>query len=76
MRATAAPAIPPITDDLPDRVWTYEEMGDRSAVLRWDRIGGGWRTTWPDGSRSHAHSTRELRRYGRPSGEPLAPIAD
>jgi hypothetical protein len=68
--------VPPITDGLPDRVWTYEEMGDRSAVLVWDRIGGGWRTTWADGSRSHAHSTRELRRYGRPSPEPLTPIED
>ena len=68
--------IPAIADGLPDRVWTYEEMGDRSAVLQWDRVGGGWRTTWQDGTRSHAHSTRELRRYGRPSTVPLTPMED
>ena len=75
-RLLPAPAIPLIADGLPNRVWTYEEMGDTSAVLEWERTGGGWRATFPDGSRSWAHSTRELRRYSRPSATPLTPTKD
>ena len=70
--ATVLPAI----DGLPNTVWTYEEMGDRSAVLQWDRIGGGWRTTYASGEQSGAMSTRELRRYSSPSTVPLTPIED
>ena len=57
-------------------MWTYEEMGDRSAVLQWDRTGGGWRTTYPDGTPSGAHSTSALRRYSTPSTTPLTPQED
>lgn len=64
------------TDNLPHTVWTYGEMGDVSEALRWDRTGGGWRTTFTDGSRSHAHATRELRRYSTPSTSPLIPRED
>lgn len=61
------------TDTLPNVVWTWEEMGDVSAVLRWERIGGGWRTTYADGTHSGALSTREILRYSTPSATPLNP---
>jgi hypothetical protein len=65
------------TDDLPNRVWTYEEMGDRSAVLEWTRTGGGRRTTFPNGERSWAMSTRTIRSaYSTPSTTPLTPQED
>ena len=56
-------AIPDLAHDLPNRVWTYDQQGDPSDVLEWNRVGGGWRTTYPDGSVSAAHSTRDLRIY-------------
>lgn len=51
------------TDELPDTIWTRDTQGDYDTILEWHRIGGGWRTTYPDGSHSYAHSTRELRIY-------------
>jgi hypothetical protein len=57
------PVIPPITDGLPHRIWTRDEQGDPAEILEWVRVGGGWRCVYPDGSDSHAHSTRALRIY-------------